>query len=312
MSELSVIMPVYNEKIEWVKQSVESILNQTFKDFEFIIILDNPNNTQLKKLLLKYSEKDIRIKLIENKENIGLVKSLNRALALCKGEFIARMDADDISDKYRFEKQIEYLNKNKEIKLVGCNWECIDEDSNIIFKHGRLPEKYKFIRKNIKYNNMFLHPSWMFRKEILNTVNEYREIAFAEDYDFICRLLSNNIKISNINEYLIKYRIRSSSISMSKAYEQYVSSNNIIKYTNERKKIGYDTFNENEVIYIDEARKMKFYEATSMFIEAREKLNDKRYVQFLRLLFVSFIYSKDRSRKNINLIIYNLKLKLFG
>lgn len=106
MEKISVIMSTFNEKLEWVKEAIDSIINQTYRNIEFIIIVDNPNNIELKNMLEQYCIEDDRIKIIVNEFNIGLVKSLNKALKICSGEFIARMDADDISVKYRLEKQL--------------------------------------------------------------------------------------------------------------------------------------------------------------------------------------------------------------
>ena len=96
MCKISVIMSIYSEKEEWIKESIDSILSQTFRDFEFIIINDNPKRKQNENLLLEYSQKDNRIIVITNKENIGLTKSLNKGLSIAKGKYIARMDADII------------------------------------------------------------------------------------------------------------------------------------------------------------------------------------------------------------------------
>lgn len=312
MIDLSIIMPVYNEELNWVSKSIKSILSQTYSDFEFIIVLDNPQNFELESLIIKFMEEDNRIRFYKNNKNQGLVRTLNKAISLANGKFIARMDADDISHEERFKKQIEFLNKNKDIYLVGTNWVCIDENNNIIFHHGKLPTNFKFIKKNIHLNNMFLHPSWMFRRELIDIIGGYREITYAEDYDYICRLLTKDIKISNINEYLLKYRVRSSSISVSRAYEQYINSNNAVSLMKQRLKFGYDTFNENSYKQIDEKEKDNFHIASKLFIEARESLNNKKYLNFLLFLIKSFKISKSRSKKNFNIIMYNIKLKLFN
>ena len=97
MDKVSVIMSTYKEPIEWIQQSVDSILNQTYKNLEFIIIVDNPEYAELVSLLNDYADSDDRISVVVNNNNIGLVKSLNKALSFCTGEYVARMDADDIS-----------------------------------------------------------------------------------------------------------------------------------------------------------------------------------------------------------------------
>lgn len=117
--KVSVIMSVYKEPVEWLHESIDSILNQTFTDFEFIIICDNPSYDEGIALLYAYKEKDHRIVLIENEKNLGLTKSLNKGITVAKGDFIARMDADDISLPERFEKQMSLLEKHPEIGVCG-------------------------------------------------------------------------------------------------------------------------------------------------------------------------------------------------
>lgn len=102
-------MSVYKEPIDWLCQSIDSILEQSYNYFEFIIVCDNPNYSVGIRVLNDYSNKDSRIKLLFNEVNIGLTRSLNKALALSQGEYIARMDADDIADKERFAQEVDYL-----------------------------------------------------------------------------------------------------------------------------------------------------------------------------------------------------------
>ena len=125
---VSVILSVYNEKIEWIKLSVESILNQTYTNLELIIILDNPKNKIITNYLNEISSKDIRIKLLVNHKNIGLAESLNRGLAISKGDFIARMDADDIAYLNRLSLQVVFLKKNQNIDLLSSSVDYIDEN----------------------------------------------------------------------------------------------------------------------------------------------------------------------------------------
>ena len=107
MNKVSVIMSTYKEPIDWIRQSIDSILNQTFSEFEFIIVVDNPKYKELISVLNDYAEADNRICIMVNENNIGLVKSLNKALSQCNGEYIVRMDADDISLPERIAHQID-------------------------------------------------------------------------------------------------------------------------------------------------------------------------------------------------------------
>ena len=156
---ISVIMSVYSEPIEWIKQAIDSILNQTFTGFEFIIVNDNPSRTENRNLLSAYA--DERIHLISNSENVGLTKSLNFALALAKGKYIARMDADDISLPSRFLKQFEYLEAHPEIGVCGCNVET--------FGSKRLVWTYPATHQEclLFFRSPFAHPAVMIRHSIL-------------------------------------------------------------------------------------------------------------------------------------------------
>lgn len=233
---VSVIMSVYNERVKWLTESIESILNQTYKEIEFIIVLDNPNNLVLKNLILDYCKKDGRIKFLENKENIGLVKSLNKALAEVTGDYIVRMDADDVSVNTRIQKQIEFLQENSDIDFLGSNIEFIDENGKQMPNKTFVLQDHKLIKKELKYGNAFNHPTWIFKKEILDKIKNYNYIEYIEDYEFACRVILNGYKCSNLNEKLVKYRIRSNGVCKSneliqhrKQYELRKSYRNALK-----------------------------------------------------------------------------------
>lgn len=210
---ISIIMSAYNEKEIWFKKSLYSILNQTYKNIEVILIIDNPNNHEIINLAKKIN--DNRLKLVINKENRGLVYCLNKGLEISKGSFIARMDSDDISMPLRLEKQINYMKKNSDVVLLGTQPILIDEDGNLIDRKEVLPTRFKDIKKALKYTNVFYHPSIMFKKDFIVNIGGYREIKYAEDYDLITRVVLNKGKIENLNEQLLKYRIRQSGITQS-------------------------------------------------------------------------------------------------
>src|SRR5690606_3913282 len=117
---VSVIMSVYNEPEIWLAESIDSILSQTYKEFEFFIVNDNPENLTLAKVLQLYEDNDSRVRIIKNEVNIGLTKSLNKALSLVKGKYIIRMDADDVSLPQRFEKQVTFMEENPNIIASGA------------------------------------------------------------------------------------------------------------------------------------------------------------------------------------------------
>ena len=129
MINMSVIMSCYNERKPDIIKSINSILEQTYKLFEFIIIVDNPKNNEIIETIKKF--KDKRIKVIINEKNIGLAESLNKGISIAKGKYIARMDADDISLPNRFKIQFDYLESHPDIDVVGSNRITIDENDEI-------------------------------------------------------------------------------------------------------------------------------------------------------------------------------------
>lgn len=243
---ISVVMSCYNEKIEWIKKSIESVLNQSYSNIEFIIVCDNPKYDELKKVLVEYKENDNRIKLILNEENKGLTACLNLALEQCNGKYIARMDADDISHIDRFLKQLEYL-RNKNVDLVMSGAYFIDENETVINDTTKEEINYENFKKHLMYKNTSIHPTWMFRKEMLNTLEKYNDILYAEDYDFLCRIILNGYKVEYIPECLIDYRVRSEGITKSKRYYQEITSQAISKSYCKALKYG-DEYNPSAII----------------------------------------------------------------
>ena len=204
--KISVLMPVYNAE-KYMEESIESVLNQTFRDFEFIIINDGSNDSSLS-LLKKYKKKDKRIIILDNKKNLGLHISLNRGLNIAKGKYIARMDADDISLRDRFMIQFDYMEKHPEIFLIGGSAIIIDENGE---KMGALlkGDNPNRIRKKLQKSNPLIHPSIIFR----NTHEFfYREkFVCSEDYDLYLRMISKGKMLQNIEPFLIRYRISKNS-----------------------------------------------------------------------------------------------------
>jgi len=217
---ISVIMSIYKEPTEWIRQSIDSILGQSFRDFEFIIVNDNPSREENILLLDDYVRKDSRIIVITNETNLGLTKSLNRALEKAHGEFIARMDADDISSLKRFEKQISFLITHPSIIAVGCWVIPIDEDGK---QHGhivRYETNPRWARAQFLQNSQVCHPASMFRRVNDGVVVQYDEsMRYAQDYALWVSLLPYG-DIANIPEPLLSLRSSRQQITSSKREEQ--------------------------------------------------------------------------------------------
>lgn len=205
MPKVSVIMGIYNEKNK--KQTalaIDSILNQTYKDFEFMIC-DDGSDEACYQWLTEYCRKDGRIHIIRNETNAGLSIALNHCLEHVSSEYVARMDADDLSKPVRIEKQVAFLESHKEYSLVGSNAELIDH--NGIWGERKLTEKPE--KEDFLYTSPFIHPSIVMRTEALRQLNGYSTEKYAlrvEDYDLFMRAYTQGMKGYNIQENLIQYR----------------------------------------------------------------------------------------------------------
>ena len=216
--KISVLMSVYNGSI-YLKESVESVLNQTFTDFEFIIIDDYSTDNSWE-ILAKYARQDRRIKLIKNQKNLGLTKSLNLGLKEAKGEYIARQDADDISLPTRFEKQIACFNRHPEAVLVSCDLELIDSQGDPIGKFQRAcaPDLVNWYL--LFYNHLAGHSQVTFRRKTAIDLGGYCETRrYSQDYEFWCRLIKVG-EIVILPEVLVRQRRHDESISSQKTEEQ--------------------------------------------------------------------------------------------
>lgn len=200
-SKISVVMSIFNQE-NFLKESIESILNQTYRDFEFLILDDASTDKSLK--IIK-TFKDKRIKVFQNRERQGLAKRLNFLIRQTKGEYIARMDGDDISSVNRLKEQIEFLDKHARIALVGSWVKIIDDKGKAIgeFKH---PIKYEDIKKAILSYNPFMHSSVMFRKNVFEKIGGYDEnLFYSQDYDLFLRV-AVKYPCVNIPKFLLKFR----------------------------------------------------------------------------------------------------------
>jgi len=213
--KISVIMSVYNGG-KYLFNAVQSIQRQTYNNFEFIIIDDaSTDNTTA----ILDSIDDPRVRIFRNQSNIGLTRSLNKALKHCRGEFIARMDADDFSVPHRFETQVTYLENNPSIALVGSAYYMTNDDDAIVATIGVLTDP-DAIHNDLIRQNWFGHGSVMMRKSCLSSAGGYdEEFTYAQDYDLFLRL-SETCKLANIAEPLYFWRKSQQGISQQKTQEQ--------------------------------------------------------------------------------------------
>ena len=299
MPFVSVIMSVYNEPLEILTESIESVLNQTYTDFEFIIVIDNPNFLEARFLIESFAKKDNRIKFFVNKTNLGLSKSLNKAISIAKGTYIARMDADDISISTRLEKQICFLQK-KNVDLVGSFVQTISEDSTIISDCIKVPVKDEQIKKKLKINNCIFHPTWFLKKEIYEFAGGY-SLFQIEDYELLLKC-KDVYKFGNVPEVLLKYRMMQNSISRSNLFLQYIKMLYLqeVYFKKRQNKILLEDFIKKK--YTDKKAK-KFAIANNYFVESLKNLEQKHYFSFVKKIFMAFFISADYAKKMIRYIL---------
>jgi len=208
--KVSVLMATHNGQ-RFIKEAIDSILGQTFGDFEFLIV-DDGSTDLTPSILSEYAKKDQRITIIANSERLGLTKSLNKLIKQAKGEYIARMDDDDVNLKDRLEKQLDFMQKNPDIVLLGSFAFLINEKGEIIGEK-KLALGSEEIKNKLLFNNQIIHPSWLAKKDILIAEGLYNEqFKKAQDYDFVLRLGAKH-KIANLPDNLLKYRVLKDSLS---------------------------------------------------------------------------------------------------
>ncbi|MGB3295828.1 MAG: glycosyltransferase [Phormidesmis sp.] len=217
--KISVLMSVYNGSL-YLRESIESVLNQTFTNFEFIII-DDCSTDDSWEILKRFSTQDSRIVLLKNEENIGLTKSLNKGLRIAKGEYVARQDADDISLPTRFDQQVAYLEESKDVVLVSANYSYIDAEGSFINSLSLSDEADITGWYLLFYNRIGAHGLAMFRREEAIALGGYLEtFRYSQDYEFWHRLRKVG-KLKILPDILQLYRrSHSSSISVQAKPEQ--------------------------------------------------------------------------------------------
>ena len=209
MPKVTVLMAVYNGE-SYLQEAINSILAQTFHDFEFLIINDGSTDRS-RQLILSYD--DPRIRLIDNPRNLGLTRSLNHGLELAKGQFVARQDADDISEPKRLAEQVAFLETHTEVALLGTWYKKIDSQGTLI-RNRRLPCDYTDIRWSLLFFCPFVHSSVMLRKAVvLERVGFYNEaLVYAQDYELWARV-ARCMPVANLDQYLVSYRITATSMT---------------------------------------------------------------------------------------------------
>ena len=266
----SVLMSVYyKENPKYFRESINSMLKQTVKPDEIVLVKDGPLSVELEEVLDEYKDEPI-LKVHELKENVGLGKALNIGLLKCRNDIVARMDTDDISLPDRCEKQLIHLQNNKELSVVGTVvGEFIGEANNIIAYKSVL-EKNEDIRRQMKYRNPMNHPSVMYRKKDVIVAGNYQHWLLNEDYYLWIRMMQKGLKFSNINEALVLMRVTEDTYFRRGGWKFFVTQKKIFDYMLKVKAINIFEYIYNNLIRL----------ITQVFIT--NKMRKTLYLKILR------------------------------
>jgi len=298
---VSVLMSAYNAE-KYIAEAIESVLSQTFKDFEFIIVDDGSQDKTLA-IIKHYQAQDARI-VLHSHANIGLGSSLNMAIKVAKGEWIARMDADDIMLPNRLEVQIKYLQAHPEIGVLSC-WAYYINYSGRVIGKLKSPTDLNTQEDSQRYfkNNKIihiLHPGTMIKKESVLQIGGYKSIVPGQDIDLWNRLVEKGIVIVCLNQMLMKYRIHKGSITTS----QYIKALNYDEWIgvcmelrrDAKTEISFESFQEQTkgkplLARMNRSRKIysNYYYRNAAFLYGNDS-----YLAFVVSLICSFLLDPKR------------------
>ncbi len=206
---VSVVMPAYNSDM-YISAAIESIINQTYHNWELIVVNDCSAD-QTSNIAERFARQNSKIRIAYNKKNLGVACTMNHGIDLAQGKYVARLDADDWSYPDRLEKQVDFLEKHKDIVLLGGSMNICDGSLNKVDER-RYATADEEIRKRILYFNQFCSSAIMVRRSTAIAVGGYENYRCASDYDFVLKVGLKGT-IANLNDTLVKYRIHKSSIT---------------------------------------------------------------------------------------------------
>ncbi len=299
---ITVLMAVYNAD-QFLNKAIDSILNQTYQHFEFLIV--NDASTDKSEAIIN-SYTDSRIRYLKNTTNLGLPKSLNLGLLAAKGDWIARMDADDISHPSRIKQQIDYLLAHPHIKLLGTGVNIIDEFGDK-FDTWNYPNHYEEIKILISKSCCFAHPSVMYYKTAVLSIGMYNEqLKTSEDYELWIRLLQKN-QGANLPQVLVDYRVHNNQMSANNIYNQTLNCLLIKSQTpfKPNEKLFDQLLASNFSLY--EIQK-EFLITAAFWIHLYTKMKYLNQVKSLLLLINDEMYVKQSDFKRT---IYTINMKCF-
>ena len=304
--KVSVIITTYKTPREFLDKAINSVLLQTYKNFEFIIVCDG--DVEEYEYIKRY--KDDRIKLILHKQNLGIAKSTNDALKITTGKYIMRMDSDDASVKDRIEIQLNYMEKHKNIDISYMQALCFNKTVTIRDSYYRKPEE---IEIQLLYTNTITHSAVMIRKDFLDKNNiEYNEnYKCSLDYELWTRAIKN-ANIAEIHRIGVLYRVHNNQISSKKKQlqiqlkERAIKENNIKKIKNDDRTLQALLFlTGDKKVIIDNYK--SFIEDIEYIIKNNTKYNKKLFEKVLYTRFFQIVISNSELKKNLLILIKDKK-----
>jgi len=285
---ISVLMSVYNETLDEIRQSIDSVLCQSYTDFELIVVLDQPKYAEGLALLNEYAQKDSRVIVLVNEKNIGLALSMNYAAEHAKGEYLLRMDADDICMPDRFQLEYDAI-CGSEYGLVCGNYDFIDENGNLL---PQKPTLYtdKQLSVLLPYRNIIHHPTVIMTAKIFHEVGGYRNYPCAQDYDLWLRMKCAGCKMHMLPDKLIQYRVRQASITTQKRYKQSCTGEYIRMLYHQKNRMSGYTY-EGYLAYLNKRRvndpqaNADFVENFNRYMQLKQKLKNGRLIEGCRDLY---------------------------
>lgn len=300
---VTVVMPVYRESERHLRLAIESILKQTWRNLILIIILDDPCNDLLKNVIDSYAEADARVVVYVNEKNMGCPYSKDRGIRLADTEYVAIMDADDVSREQRLEKQLHKI-VNEGLDIVAGCVRVVDDNGEPLYCMDRLPLRHDDIVKKMNVNNCMPHPTWMLKKNVYIKLGGYADMQGCEDYDFLIRAIKEGYRLGMVGEILLDYRLSPKSVSRNNLYRQYLMMQYLqdMHYTH---KHNYKNFDDIYRQKYTEKRAQKYARAALHFENTLMYRSKRMYFRMAASLFMAVTGSGDYCQKILRYIFQN-------
>ena len=279
MDKISVLMSVYkNDKPEWFETAMMSMVNQTLKPDEIVLLVDGPVGEELREKIHELAKNNKIIKLIENEKNKGLGLTLQQGILECKNDLIARMDADDYSVPTRLEEELKFMQEN-DLDMVGSSvLEFVDDIENVV-SEKKVPCTQDEILNFAKSRNPFCHMTVIYKKDKVLEAGNYQHMLYCEDYYLWVRMLQKGCKVGNLSKPLVFMRTTKDMYKRRGGYKYFKNQNQLLNYMRKTKFISYFAYLKNKFIrfcvqvLMPNSLRQKFYER----LRKSEKNNGKHF-----------------------------------